>query len=337
MFKFNPQQRKTRKRRKWPLLTCVNYMVFAILVGCGRNEKGTPSLQFEKFVGSHQHLSHPPQYSFKSVYMQKPAPNNHTVTWGKIDGYFRFFNVTNLKNQPNIFPKSIRVDYETLAKSLESYVDVEKEDWIAVGNSTYGFSVRPNNAEKNHTLLGFHETPIEVVTPSSIPFASLYDNCFYKNIELFYTIEEVTQANSDIFPNSIAVKMKHKTKNYSKILYFDTEEGVSTGEQSIESSSVSSQMIFRYDKTGERWRFLASEVYFPDSQGELELTRVHYFLEWKLDDSLDTKTCFLSHYGLPEPPSNSKPNRIWIYLSIGSGALLVVIAFIVLKRKQFNS
>ncbi len=320
------------------LLFCMSFLL-VFCVGCESEQRGAPSQKFKTFLGKHAFFSNPPSHSFRAVYLQKHIPNSLTVTWGKVDGVYRSFKVALLKDQPDCFPKTNDVDYDALAEKFSPYKMLEEFDWINGGNASYGFGVKEEPGGAGYLLNGAEKMPNAIVNDSCIPFSSIYDNCLMKDIEQHYAIEEVSSTNNKTYPNAVTVRTKHKTKSFTKIFYFDAKHGVCIGEQTMDPSStkIDSQMIYRYDKTDSEWRLRGTEAYFPDENDDLQLSRIDFFLEWKLDDSLDTKTCYLRHYDYPEPVFETKQNRLWLYLTIGSVALLAVITSIVLRRKQSGS
>lgn len=310
-------------------------LLLLFVSGCNRKASAPRNAAFQKLIQSHPLFSNPPAHSFRAVLIQKASPEFHVLTWGSVSGNSWSFRVSNLLNRPNIFPATTPVDYEALSNKMNEYIDVEQSDRINAGNGNYSFSVKKTDSSEDYLLTGLDETPYEVVTPSCVPFASMYDNCYLKNIEQHHEIEEVFPAKAEAFQGSTAVRMNHRTEDISKIVYIDEQRGCCIGERIFSpSTQLNSQIVYRYDNSGSELRLRASEVYFPDSNGKLELSRIHYFLSWSLDDSLDLKTCYLKHYGLPEPAKSSTRSSWLPTLGCIALVVLVLLSFTVVNRNR---
>lgn len=314
-------------------------LVMAVLLafpsGCsprGDSQTTEPSHQFQEFLSSHTVLSDPPGIAFRVVYMQKQTPSQIMLTWGKVKGFNRIFSTAVLNDEPNFFPTSSRIDDESMMDSLSEYLEIEKLDWINGGNESYGFGVAPN--DQGFLLNGATEMPRAVVSSSCVPFASVFDSCLISELENKYTVESFGDSKSKTFPNSIAVKVKHRTKEISKTLYFDPEFGFCTGTTFWESDQVESQFINRYRRTDSSWQLVGTEAYFRNSEGDMELERYECFLEWQRDESLLTKKCFLTHYDLPEPIFMKRPNRRWLYLSLAGIVISTLAIWIVVRSRR---
>lgn len=307
------------------------------LVGCGSGSGIARNAQYQKLIQSHSSLSKSPAHSFRTVFIQKASPDFHIITWGDVSGDSWLFRVANLSSRPDIFPTTTPVDYEAIADTMAQYLDFEQAEWVASGNGDYSFSVKETDSDSDFLLIGLEEDPNEVVTPSCMPFGSMYDHCYLKNIEAQYEIEEIAASTDAAFPNSTAVRMNHRTKNFSKTLYFDEQQGRRIGERVFDPpSELQSQVILRYSDNERDSRLQAIEVYFPSSNGKLELARIHYFLSWELGERLEKNRCYLSYYGLPEPTVSSS-NRRWSYFSIGCLAFVSLFILVAITRKRRNA
>lgn len=303
------------------------------MAGCAKSvETNSHGQQFLKFVSSKPKLSSPPVHSFRVVMLNKSSPDVHFLSWGSVDEFNRSFKVALVKNQPNVFPAEGGVRYNDLSKKLEPLKDYQNYDWINGGNEVYGFGVKQDANSDGFLLNGVEDMPKAVITSSCMPFASFFDRCYLVSLFDLYEIESFAKSVDESYPDAFALSMNSKKAAFSKVLYFDADDGYCLGEQVLEASVVTTKTIYRYEMSNEGKVFKAAEIYIGSKEKPVELERIHYFLDWKLGGSLDQDKCYVSYYGFPEPGFGKKPSTLWWYVCV-----VAIVGFlslsIFLKRK----
>lgn len=307
----------------------VAFCILANFAGCGA-PKSSESIAFRKFVGSHPMLHSPPSHSFRFISLNQAQPEKVSLCWGACDGFRGVIKVANGIGRQSFDGNPPPCDFRLVATELGKLIEWKEFDWINGRNEQYGFGVRPDN--KGFTFNGVQQSTKKVVTPSSLPFALVGVKCFIKDVEDEFDITEFSPSESQIFPDSMALKLKHQTNNYSTTVYLNRDRGHCVGNEGFDTDGKMISRAINHYRTDDHGVVpLAQEVFFPDKSGELKHSRSTVFLVWELSDELSNEQCFVSYYGFPEPEFARIRSRTWLAWLAACFAI-ISIGFIVYRK-----
>lgn len=298
-------------------------------VGCNGNNSNA-SIEFQKFVNTHQLLHSPPSHSFRMVDLDRSQPKKVHLYCGECDGFSGVFKVAVQIDRPNFDGGATSSDFRSLATELASLKEWENFDWINGRNAQYGFGVRPS--VEGFTLNGIQESSKEVVTNSFLSCALVFAKCFIRDAEDKFEIVEFLPSQAQLFPNSVALRMVHRRENYSVTVFLDRDQGRCLGYEGFDANGkITSRTVHHYRIQGSDAIPLAQDCYRQDKQGQLELGRSTVFLDWKSSKGPSKKQCYVSYYGFPEPEFVRQ--SFWYWLAWGAGSFAIIsLGFIVRQQ-----
>ena len=311
------------------LLALVGIFVLANFPGCGK-PKSSGSIAFQKFVNSHPLLHSPPSHRFRFIHRNQSQREKVSLIWGDCDGFYSVFKVKNGIELTNLSGGTSSNEFKLEEPDLSKLKDWKECDWINGRNEQYGFGVRPD--DQGFAFNGVQASAKQVVTPSSLPFALVGVKCFIRDVESEFEIIDFLASETQFFPDSMALKLLHRAKNYSTTVFLNRNYGNCTGYESFDADGkMTGRTLNHYRMISGQPVPLAQEVFFTAENGAIELSRSTVFLEWELSDELSYEQCAVSHYGFPEPEFSKISNRHWMVWLVGSFAI-ISIGFIVFRK-----
>ncbi len=298
-------------------LYCV---LIAAVCGFSSCSKRTPAeIEFLRFIDQHVVLSNPASHEFRSILVQRPSPKFYSTCWGWVDGPYSCFRVDQGMHDSVLFEAGKAANLSAFVDRLSGFRSHSEFDWINGKNRTYSFGVKPN--ESGYTLLGYQwADPDRMTSTSTFPFALIYDHCLIRDAQQHYELVSFGESNHPEFPDCRLCELKSKNHDFLNSVFLHTLDGKCMGMiyRDARTGEVTGKHVFAYKEVQGQAVPLAEKVFFPNQEGDLVLTRLELFLDWKKHKAVRKDVCYLSHYGLPEPPvpQGSRARLAWFWVAM---------------------